>query len=302
MITCNLMGGLGNQIFQIFTTIAYAIKSKNKFEFLNLEKLGEGSTTIRPTYWNTFFSNLKPFLIKELPQPIHVIKEKEFPYNELPVNEMIKKNVLIYGYFQSYKYFDKYYELICRMLGLEKKKSELLTKIGFSKYLLKNSCSMHFRIGDYKKIQDFHPLLKYDFYEKSLQYICDKNPNEKYTIYYFCEEDDIEDVLEIVGPLTKAFPDYTFERGNKEIDDWEQLLLMSCCHHNIIANSSFSWWAAYLNTWEDKIVCYPSVWFGPSANIDTRDLCPLPPFPPLRKVEPKPPLEKVEPNWMKIHI
>ena len=52
MITCNLMGGLGNQLFQIFATISYAIKSKNKFEFLNLDKLGSGSTTIRSTYWN----------------------------------------------------------------------------------------------------------------------------------------------------------------------------------------------------------------------------------------------------------
>lgn len=274
MITCNLMGGLGNQIFQIFTTISYAIKSKNRFDFLDVDKLGEGSTTIRPTYWNTFFSNLKPFLIKKFPEPIHVIREKDFLYNELPINEMYNKNVLIYGYFQSYKYFHNHYAVICRMIGLEKKKNELLFNLGFTNDFLKNSCSMHFRIGDYKNIQHVHPLATYDYYEKTLSHIQNKNPSQSFTIFYFCEEVDIEDVLQIIKPLSLKFVDYNFERGDNSLEDWEQMLLMSSCHHNIIANSSFSWWAAYLNTWEDKIVCYPSVWFGPSANIDTRDLCP----------------------------
>ena len=60
MITCNLMGGLGNQIFQIFATISYAIKSRNQFKFLNLHQLGSGSTTVRYTFWNTFFSKFGP--------------------------------------------------------------------------------------------------------------------------------------------------------------------------------------------------------------------------------------------------
>lgn len=284
MITCNLMGGLGNQLFQIFTTIAYAIKSKNKFEFLNVDKLGEGCTTIRPTYWNTFLSNLKPFLIDELQQPIHVIREKEFSYNELPVDQMINGNTMIYGYFQSYKYFEEKFAVICKMLGMEKKKIELLTRLELSQDMLKNSCSMHFRIGDYKKIQHVHPLATYEYYEKALICIRNKTKNQKiFTIYYFCEDDDIEDVLQIVTPLSEKFPDYTFERGFKGLADWEQLLLMSCCNHNIIANSSFSWWAATINTWSDKIVCYPSVWFGPDINHDLKDLFPST-------------FEKVEPN------
>ena len=276
MITCNLMGGLGNQIFQIFATISYAIKSKNRFQFLNLTALGGGSTTVRYTLWETFFSTIKLFLISELPQPIHVIKENGFPYNELPVREMVNRNVMIYGYFQSYKYFQENYDIIYRILNIDKMKNELLDNLNLSspEYLdLENAVSMHFRIGDYKKIQDFHPLATYEYYERSLEYFKSVHPNKEFNILYFCEDCDIDDVLSIINKLVNKFPMYNFTRGLNTLEDWQQMLLMSCCHHNIIANSSFSWWAAYLNSNKDKIVCYPSVWFGKVANIDTRDLC-----------------------------
>jgi len=285
MITCNLMGGLGNQIFQIFTTISYAIKSRNKFTFLNLSVLGGGSTTVRYTFWESFFSTMKPFLISELPQNIHVIKENGFLYKELSVGEMVNRNVMIYGYFQSYKYFQENYAIIYRMLNIEKMKNDLLKNLNLSspEYLdLENTVSMHFRIGDYKKIQDFHPLATYDFYERSLLYMQISKSNINFTVLYFCEDCDIDDVLIIINKLTTNYPMYNFKRGTNTLEDWQQMLLMSCCHHNIIANSSFSWWSAYLNTNNDKIVCYPSVWFGKVANNDTRDLCP--------------------PNWVRVNV
>ena len=276
MITCNLMGGLGNQIFQIFATISYAIKSKNRFQFLNLTTLGAGSTTVRYTFWETFFSNIKPFLISELPQPIHVIRENGFPYNELPVREMGNQNVMIYGYFQSYKYFQENYDIIYRLLNIDKMKHELIDNLNLnSNYMdLENTVSMHFRIGDYKKLQDFHPLATYEYYESSLEYFKSLHPNKYFNILYFCEDCDIDDVLSIINKLVNKFPMYNFTRGLNTLEDWQQMLLMSCCHHNIIANSSFSWWSAYLNSNKDKIVCYPSVWFGKAANNNTRDLCP----------------------------
>jgi hypothetical protein len=91
---------------------------------------------------------------------------------------------------------------------------------------------------------------------------------------YFCEDVDIADVMAIVDRLMSKYPEYKFVRGENTLADWEQLLLMSCCHHNIIANSSFSGWAAYFNPNKDKVVCYPSVWIGEVARNDTRDLCP----------------------------
>ena len=276
MITCNLMGGLGNQIFQIFTTISYAIRCKKQFKFLNHKQLGGGSTTIRYTFWNTFFSNLKPFLISELPIKVHVVREKGYTYNELsPLELTLNDDIYLYGYFQSYKYFQDEYSLICRFIGLDKTKENLLAKLQLNKNDFEKYISMHFRIGDYKKIQDYHPLATYEYYERTLDHMQNTlTPHEKFTVLYFCEDVDIEDVLSTVHKLTVKFPDYTFERGEKDLDDWEQMLYMSLCHHNIIANSSFSWWAAYFNSHDDKIVCYPSVWFGEKASNDTKDVCP----------------------------
>jgi hypothetical protein len=267
------MGGLGNQIFQIFATISYAIKSKSQFKFMNVDSLGGGSTTVRNTYWNTFFSNMRPFLMLSMPA-VTVIRESGFPYNELPVREMINKDVLIYGYFQSYKYFQANYNVICRMIGINKMKETLLLKLDLSNDYMENTISMHFRIGDYKKIQEYHPLATYGYYERSLQYLQTQNPTKRFNVLFFCEDVDYDEVAVLINKLSAKFSSYNFRRAINTLSDWEQMLLMSCCHHNIIANSSFSWWGAYFNAFTDKRVCYPSAWFGPAARNDTRDLCP----------------------------
>ena len=77
MLTCNLMGGLGNQLFQIFTTIAYAFKNDASFQFLDNKTLGGGECTLRYTYWETFLYRMKPFLAPVLP-PLVQIKENSF--------------------------------------------------------------------------------------------------------------------------------------------------------------------------------------------------------------------------------
>ena len=274
MITCNLMGGLGNQIFQIFATLTYAIKSRNQFKFANLKSLGGGSTTIRNTYWDSFFSQLKPFTTNDFPQKMQLIKEKDFTFNELSILDMINKDVLLFGYFQSYKYFQSSYETIRRIIGLDNMKDKLLIKMNYNMEYLNKCISMHFRIGDYKKIQDYHPIMTKEYYGRCLDHIKSVDSNTNFTVMYFCEDTDLDDVNPIITFLESKFPFYKFVRGENKLEDWEQMLLMSCCHHNIIANSSFSWWSAYFNDWKNKIVCYPSVWFGEVAGHNTKDLCP----------------------------
>lgn len=275
MITCNLMGGLGNQLFQIFTTISHAINLKTKFAFIDVDKLGGGQTTVRPTYWNNFLIKLKPFTSKVFPQML-LIKEAGFNYNELNLYKYKKQgqNMCLSGYFQSHKYFLENFYLICRVIGLEEIKKNIIDRSGLSKEMLDNTISLHFRLGDYKKIQEYHPIMTFEYYKKSIDMIKMSEPKRE-NILYFCEDEDIDDVNKTINNLKNEFGDYNFIRAPNDLSDWEQMILMSCCRDNIIANSSFSWWGAHFNMNPYKIVCYPSIWFGKAASHDTKDLCPM---------------------------
>lgn len=274
MITCNLMGGLGNQLFQIFATISYCMYVKQKFVFLDLDKIEYDipDVTVRYTYWNSILDSLKPFLVKNFNYDI-IEQEKNFSYNKLNIYN-IKNNILLHGYFQSYKYFNHNYEIILRLLKINNKKLELFNKLDLKDKYFNNYISIHFRLGDYKKKTDYHPIMSYKYYKNSLKFILSKIKKETTNVLYFCEDEDIETVSKTIDILKEEFKSINFINGTKNLSDWEQMLLMSLCHHNIIANSSFSWWGAYFNSWTDKIVCYPSIWFGSSANHNTKDLCP----------------------------
>lgn len=273
MITCNLVGGLGNQLFQIFTTLSYAIRIKERFRFLNSESVGAGITKVRNTYWKNFLYKLNPFLIHEFSKFV-VIRETGFTFNdiisEINNNKITNINTCLYGYFQSYKYFQNNFEIIYRLLDIQKQKETVIKSYNILN--LENTVSMHFRIGDYKLFPTIYPIMSYEYYEKALSYIQENN-FIFLRILFFCEDEDLEDVNIIIEKLKKKFPDNFFNRASSSLKDWEQMLLMSCCKHNIIANSSFSWWGAYLNSNPGKIVCYPETWFV--NNTDTKDLCPL---------------------------
>ena len=178
-------------------------------------------------------------------------------------------NVCLFGYFQSYKYFQSNYNMICKIIDINKQQINVLEsyKTTNDNLYIENMVSMHFRIGDYKKIQNYHPIMS------ALSFIQSKDSSIT-NILFFCEEVDLTDVNIIINKLQLDFPNIDFIRANNLLHDWEQMILMSCCKHNIIANSSFSWWGAYFNANSNKIICYPSLWFGPLANNNTKDLCP----------------------------
>jgi hypothetical protein len=284
MLSCYLQGGLGNQLFQIFTTINYSLKYKKIFVFTNQTQLD----IQRSTYWQTLLQPLSKFTreisykqtnkdkfstLAHKTNGFFYLKEKDFSYNDLP--NIQNDNILLVGYFQSYKYFTEHSNSILKLIRIEEQK--LSTKMTFKKYNISNTISLHFRRGDYKSLQDHYILLDYTYYDNSLRYILTQtNIQERLNVLVFCEKNDVIEITSIMDKLKQTYPTLTFEMIDFNISDWQQLLLMSLGKHNIIANSTFSWWGAYLNTSPERIVCYPDSWFGikqKSIN-NTKDLFP----------------------------
>lgn len=287
MIACVLMGGLGNQLFQIFTTIALSIELKDTYIFPN--NICGGART--KTYWNTLLKDLKRNIIMapltSLRFPVY--KEVGFRYNKISLSpNIVNKNggVILYGYYQSYKYFEKEYKKITKYIKLDEQINMVRnTYFVDAEYSKPKNCmiSLHFRIGDYVNLQESHPILDTKYYIKSIGFILNKlniksdNANRHVTVLYFNEKEDMDDVLKKIELIKNEYPFIEFKCADNELklEDWQQILLMSCCQHNIIANSSFSWWGAYFNNNPQKIVCYPEKWFGENLKInDVSDMCP----------------------------
>jgi hypothetical protein len=182
---------------------------------------------------------------------------------------------MLVGYFQSYKYFDLYKSQLLRLFKIDNKQF-IMRELHRATVDFDNTISIHFRLGDYKKLPEYHPILTDEYYTNALNYIMKGggSSNKNRNVLYFCEDNDHIDVLQIICNLQHIFTDLIFERADNRLYDWEQLLLMSLCKDNIIANSTFSWWAAYFNNNPNKTVCYPANWFGPKAGHDVADLFP----------------------------
>lgn len=310
MITSFICGGLGNQLFQLVTTIAYALRNNKNFWFLYVEKYLSNACE-RKSYWKTFFSSLEKDIYETPPVFIENIKgfnyiEKGFEYANIP--NINNSNICLNGYFQSYKYFLDEFEIINKMLEIEKKRNIIIERFkkqnenillfDFSKCV-----SIHFRMGDYKKYPLIHPICTEKYYINSLDFICEKSKsNDISFVLYFHENqlDEPEDIIavhKIINTLEKKHPNILFiEVDNSGYCDWEQMILMSCCSNNIISNSTFSWWGAFINwfflnrstiinkdnstlLWlldlnNEKTIIYPDKWFGIGSNKKTDDLFP----------------------------
>lgn len=297
MISVNIMGGLGNQLFQIFATIATALRNNDTFFFMRVAELPGNPGHTRMTHWDTLLRYLAPYLKPFTEQTslsfqtFPIWKETSFEYNQLPTRTRhLDQPLRLYGYFQSEKYFaDKYHD-ICKIIQLHKQQmiikqecvvEEWASEIYGNPAKTRQLVSMHFRIGDSVFNPHIHPIMDLIYYRNALSYMISVIPTPTPTptpisVLVFYEPCDKMTVYQNVAALQQEFADkdVVFHFVNSKIEDWRQLLMMSICDHNIIANSTFSWWGAYFNANPKKVVCYPDVWFGPGVAHNTKDLCP----------------------------
>jgi hypothetical protein len=269
-VTSYLMGGLGNQLFQIFTAINYSLKYNCQIFFTDRKELIVPGSTTRYTYWNTFLKNIKHFVINN---NINTTRIDENYQLYIP---NFNRNIELFGYFQSYKYFDENINRILDIIKFKDIQNEV--KEENSGYFLKDTykVSMHFRLGDYKHLAGYHPVMPYKYYEEALKSLLkileEQNIKENIEILYCCEKEDNEIVNETIEKLKFIHNDIIFTKVEDNLADWKQMVIMSMCNSNIIANSSFSWWSGYLNNNKNKVVIYPSVWFGEKINKDVSNM------------------------------
>lgn len=283
MLIMKYSGGLGNQMFQYAAVASLADKLGVSFAF----DASFFDTQIKRAYELNIFgiakndaSDIRTKLAWKLRKfskkcsffGLNVYAEKAFNYEERFLK--IIDNTFIWGYFQSYKYVNE--DLIKKTFVFKAPLSEKNASL-ISKMKLEDSISLHIRRGDYtqKRYVNVYNQLDIDYYKKALEILAEKSDNP--VIYVF--SDDIawaRENLNFTGcPICiKKGAKFEFISHNCADTAFEDMRLMSNCKHNIIANSSFSWWGAYLNNNPDKIVIAPKNWFTDTDRADTKSLFP----------------------------
>jgi len=282
MILVELNGGIGNQMFQYAAAKSLALYNHTILK-LDITPAPQKSMPVelkqRPFglhYFNLNDPIAKPSEIEGLVKkniiekiiekikPNHKRKVYREPFFHFDQNFLnAGKNVYLKGLWQSEKYF-KQFEKEIRSLFVFK---EIPGFAIAQKIRQENSVSIHIRRGDYltKISQEVLGSLPLDYYQQGVELIKSRVSNP---VFYFFS-DDID-----WAKNNFKLPNAVFVSNDLTKDHIEDLYLMSLCKHNIIANSSFSWWGAWLNKNPGKNVIAPKKWFNKGPK-DTQDLIPV---------------------------
>ncbi len=294
MITVRLLGGLGNQLFQYAVGRSVSIEKDDKLildsSFYDYSHWWTAKRECKLNHFNItgdfiHYSRLPASLMSvvcqgawKMPKMINFVSENLFQkipcpiYNAHYIHETIFEsqpdkfdqagNLYLDGNWQAEKYFDKHADVIKNDLQMVTAPSPENKKWG--DFISHNNCiCLHVRRGDYvtNSVAKQHVgTCSLDYYNRAIEYIADRVDNPVFIVF----SDDIPWAREHI-PI--SFPVYYMTHNNGDTD-YEDLRLMSLCNYFITANSSFSWWGAWLGGYKDKIVVCPKRWYNDGTNND----------------------------------
>lgn len=265
MIIGNLYGGLGNQLFQYSAALSFSKQYGHELKFVNIfnKRYRQAHTKFDlDKLYNLKISYIDSY---ELKQKFGYLKSNyyfnKFAYkfninfdciitDKLAKTLANNKNYFLYGYFQNYKYL-KYTELTLHKYFYEPRDINNLNKYQLYQEILNtHSVSLHIRGGDYLA-NPMRQVCNYEYYFNAIKKIKYFNSNAIFYIF----SDDLNYAKNILSKL-----DINYRLVDNHFNNALNLYLMSKCKDNIIANSSFSWWAAYLNNNKYKKIISPKKW------------------------------------------
>lgn len=268
MITVNIKGGLGNQMFQYACARALSLRNNDRLRLVRTEKSGDTGRLFALTRFNIhgeighlkqvgFWLRLRSLLSQKVLRRFYIGFE--------PHLMSLRGDVYLDGYFQSEKYFEKEARII---------RDELTLKDPLSSEALRSqkeiseedvSVSLHVRRGDYINHPEFGGITNREYYSRAIL----ETQQLLGTPKFFVFSDDIDWCRENL-----SLSEGSVYVSNKNLTDYEEMVLMSSCKHHIIANSTFSWWAAWLNRDPHKIVIAPKHWSKTHDHDWYRDIIP----------------------------
>lgn len=272
MIVVKMIGGLGNQMFQYAAGLSASHRLGSQLIIDNGESKNDRTHSYSLSVFNINAGIMEKNVLPEIDREgrgntnvLSYYKAEKFNYDKK--FEKIKNNTYIEGFFQSEKFFKGVEAQIKKDFTLknpaEGRNEEMLHKIRNCE-----AVSLHIRRGDYFdnwKNRIFHGVNLSVYYKKAVKFI---NKRFKNPVFFIFSDDP-----QWVRENFKGIKESVVVDINDSKNGHEDLRLMSSCKHNIIANSTFSWWAAWLNDNKNKIITAPKKWFNnPFINIS--DLIP----------------------------
>jgi len=286
MIIIKISGGLGNQMFQYAFGLAltkyldtefkidvmhYEEKKLRLFELslfeINFKTAAESEINLYPVYNIPFWSKLRRKILG-LIKPRYYFVENGLQYH--PEVFKLSKNTYLRGFWQDERYFLSLENEIREKFKFKPSVCRTENKLVSEKIANTNSVSIHIRRSDYandKSVLALNGILPIGYYYKAIELISGKVDQP----HYFIFSDEPDWVLQHFNIQSIS----TIVSINNGKYSYEDMRLMSLCKHHIIANSSFSWWGAWLNPSKDKIVIAPNQWYAdPIVNKQVKQIVP----------------------------